>query len=111
MNDESNLTSISSTHLDSIPKEAFENYKSWVVNDKLSPSAALHKFMDENQCPNPDSSITIRLIEFTYPEIDISRNNFTFKIHDSGYPNTKSELNDKSFDELVEEMRFLPPGW
>jgi len=92
-------------------KESFEKYKDWVVKDKLSPSAALRKFMEENQCPNPGSSITIRLIEFTYPEIDISRNNFTFKIHDSGYPYSEDELNDKSFNCLVEEMRSLPPGW
>jgi len=111
MKDKSNLVSISNTHLDSISIESFEKYKDWVINDKLSPSAALHKFMDESQCPNPDSSITIRLVEFTYPEIDISRNNFTFKIHDSGYPFTKKELGDNDFDALVEEMRTLPPGW
>jgi len=111
MKDKSNPVSISNTHLESIPVESFEKYKDWVVIDKLSPSVALHKFMDENQCPNPDSSITIRLIEFAYPEIDISRNNFTFKIQDSGYPYTKKELNDDSFDELVEEMRTLPSGW
>ncbi len=110
MNDESNLISISNTHLDNIPKESFDNYKEWVIKDKLAPSSALHKFMNENQCPNPDSSITIRLIEYTYPEIDISRNNFTFKIHDSGYPYSDQELNDKQFDELIEEMRTLPPG-
>jgi len=110
MNDKSNLVSISSTHLDSISKESFDDYKEWIINDELSPSAALNKFINKNQCPNPDSSITIRLIEYTYPEIDISRNNFTFKIHDSGYPYTKQELTDKQFDELVEEMRTLPPG-
>jgi len=110
MKNKSSPISLSSSHIDSIPKESFEKYKSWVNTDKLSPSAALHKFMTEYQCPNPDSSIIIRLIEFTFPEVDISRNNFTFKIHDSGYPTIEKGLDDNGFDELVEEMRTLPPG-
>jgi len=108
MPNKSSPISISSSHIDSIPKKSFGKYKVWVVNDKLSPSAALHKFMTENQCPNPDSSIIIRLIEFTLPEVDISRNSFTFKIHDSGYPTIEEELSDNGFDALVEEMRTLP---
>lgn len=104
-----NLIVISNTSIEKIPEEVFSEYKNWVLKDGLAPSVALNKFMNEYQCPNPDSSIVIHLIEFTYPEVDISRNNFTYKIHDSGYPHVQKELNDSGFDKLVEEMRTLPP--
>ncbi len=111
MIDKTNDISIANTTLDMIPKKAFEEYQSWVHLDHLSPSAALDKFMEKHQCLNPDSAIVIHLIKYAYPEIDTSRNNFTFKIHDSGYPYVQENLNDKGFDELVEEMRSLSDGW
>ena len=110
MTDKPDLISISTTPISKVPKESFEEYKHWVLSDGLKPSAALREFMDAYNCPNPDSSITIRLVEFTYPEIDISRNSFTFKIHDSGYPYIQGQLSDNDFDELIEAMLSLPLG-
>lgn len=107
----SNVTVIASTPISKVPKESFEEYKRWVLDEGLSPSAALHKYMDKYNCPNPNASITIRLIEFTYPQIDISRNNFTFKIQDSGYPFVQEQMKDADFDNLIQEMLTLPSGW
>ena len=109
MND--NITSIASTTLADLPEDILDIYKSWILNRNLSPSSALNMLMSEYRCPNPDSSVIIRLIEYTYPEIDISRNNFTFKISDSEYPYIKNNMSDMDFDELVREMRSLEPGW
>ncbi|MBI3562622.1 MAG: hypothetical protein HY080_12995 [Gammaproteobacteria bacterium] len=110
MTHDSNLICISTTPINKIPKESFDDFKHWVLADGLKPSVALRKLMEKYSCPNPDSSITIRLVEFAYPEIDISRNSFTFKIHGSGYPYIQEDINDDDFDKLIEEMRLLPPG-
>ncbi|MFK5948227.1 MAG: hypothetical protein QM500_05615 [Methylococcales bacterium] len=96
--------------LGKLPRKAYDDFKNFVLKDKLKPSTALYKIMEKHEIHRLDSSNIFHLIELTYPEIDISRNNFTFKIHDSGYSYTVQELNDKQFDELVEEMRTLPPG-
>jgi len=109
MPDNADIVILSTTPVANIPKESFEDFKRWVLVEGLKPSAALHKFMEKYNCPNPDSSITIRFIEYVYPEIDISRNSFTFRIHDSGYPYVQKIMNDDDFDGLVEEMRNLPP--
>lgn len=109
MSDKADIVVLSTTPLSSIPSEAFEDFRRWVLTDGLTPSAALRKFMEKYACPNPDSLILIRFVEFTYPEIDISRNSFTFKIHDSGYPHVQKIINDVEFNKLVEEMRTLPP--
>lgn len=109
MPDNADILVLTPTPLSNVAQEAFDDFRRWVLTDGLKPSAALHKFMDKYACSNPDSLMPIRFVEFTYPDIDISRNSFTFKVHDSGYPRVKKEMNDGDFDKLVEEMRTLPP--
>jgi len=112
MTDKPNLTLIHTTPLTDLPKESLEDFKGWVLIDGLAPSAALRKMMEKYDCPKPDSSVPIRMIELTFPEIDISRGNFTFKITDSGYPNGNLEqFSDADFDAAVEELRNMEPGW
>ena len=112
MSDEPNLVSFTTTPLTSIPQESLGDFKKWVQDDGLKPSAALRKIMDKYDCPNLDSSVLFGLIEYTFPQIDISRCAFTFKINDSGYPNSNPErYSDKDFDEAIDELKSLPPGW
>ena len=112
MADKPDLTLINTTPLSDLPAQSLEDFKAWVLNDGLQPSAALRKLMNKYNCQNPDSSLPIRLVELTYPEIDISRCNFTFKITDSGYPNSDPKhYSDSDFDDAVEELRTIEPGW
>lgn len=109
MSETPDLTLIDMTPLDSLEIESFDVFKNLILIDKLKPSVALRKVMDEYNCSEIHGMTVIRLIEFTYPELDITQNNFTFKIHDSGYPRVQVELDDEGFDKLVEETRILPP--
>lgn len=112
MADKPDLTLINTTPLSDLPDQSLEDFKAWVLNDGLQPSAALRKLMNKYDCQNPDSSLPIRLVELTYQDIDISRGNFTFKITDSGYPNSDPEqYSDSDFDKAVEELRTIEPGW
>lgn len=112
MPDKPDLTLINTTPLSDLPGESLEDFKTWVLNDGLPPSVALRMMMDKYNCPTPDATVAIRLIELTYPDIDISRCNFTFKITDSGYPNSDSnQFSDSDFDFAVEELRTIEPGW
>lgn len=109
MSDKPDLTLIDMSPLDSMKKESFDVFKNMILIDKLKPSVALRKIMDEHNCPDLHGMTVIHLIEFTYPELDISQNNFTYKINDSGYPRVQVDLDDEAFDKLVEETRILPP--
>jgi len=109
MRDKPHLILIDMEPLDKLPRESYDAFKELILGHCLKPSIALHKIMEKYKCDRIDTSSIIHLVEHAYPEIDISRNSFTFKINDSGYPNTKMELNNDGFDELVEEMRTLPP--
>ena len=92
--------------------ESLDDFRKWVLSDGLTPSAALRKLMNVYNCPKADSSLPIRLVKLTYPDVDISKCHFTFRITDSGYPNSNpSEFSDSDFDALVEELRNAESGW
>lgn len=112
MVDKPDLTAFTTSPITELPIESAQDFKHWVLVDGLKPSAALRKLMDKYNCPNPDPSVVIQLVELTYPNVDVSRQNFTFKIVDSRYPNSDSaQFNDEDFDRAVEELISLPPGW
>jgi hypothetical protein len=68
--------------------------------------------MEEYNRPTLDSSVPIQLIELTYPNIDLARQGFRFRIVDSAYPNSDpNQFSDKDFDEGIDELLEIPPGW
>ncbi|SIT20107.1 hypothetical protein SAMN05421686_1184 [Thalassolituus maritimus] len=112
MTKDHDLTLINTTPPSNLPATSLEDFRKWVLSDGLTPSAALRKLMDVYDCPKPDSSLPIRLVELAYPDVDISKCHFTFRITDSGYPNSNpSEFSDSDFDALVEELRNAELGW
>ena len=96
--------------VDQLPPSSAEDFKKWVLNEGMNPSKALRRLMEKYDTPHIDSSIPIKLVELTYPDLDISRGNFTFKIVDSAYPNGDPEqFGDNEFDTAIEELMSLPP--
>lgn len=103
MTNKPNLTLVNTILISQLPDGAVNDFK---------PSVALRKMMGKYNCYEPDSNIAIQLAQLIYPDIDISRRSFTFKIVDSGYPNSNPEqYNDADYDNSIEELRTLPPGW
>jgi hypothetical protein len=83
-----------------IPREAADDFKRWVLEDKLKPSVALRRLMDEYKCPILDFTAPIKLIQLTYPDIDFDRGGFRFRIVDSAYPNSDpKQFSDDDFDD------------
>ena len=96
--------------VDQLPQSSVEDFKRWVIDDGMKPSLALRKLMKKYNAEHLDSSIPIKLVELTYPDIDVSRGNFTFKIVDSAYPNSNpAQYGDNDFDTSIEELLSLPP--
>ncbi|MBI3562620.1 MAG: hypothetical protein HY080_12985 [Gammaproteobacteria bacterium] len=105
-----NLVLITTLPITKVPRESFDEYKRWVLVDGLKPSIALRKFMDTYNCPKPDTSIPITLVEYTFPDIDIARLGFRFRINDSAYPNSDpKQFSDEDFDKGIEELLALSP--
>lgn len=112
MTDKPPLTSITTTPINELPKESLVAFKQWVLDEGMKPSKALRKVMEEFDCPTLDPSVPIQLIELTYPNIDLARKGFRFRIIDSAYPHSDSnEFSDEDFDEGVAELLKLPSGW
>lgn len=110
--DRPDLFVFTTTPITEIPKESYDEFKNWVLNDGLKPSVALRKLMDKYNCQKLDVSIPIHLVEQTYPDIDIARRGFRFRIVDSAYPNSDpNQFSDQDFDKGIEELCSLPPGW
>jgi len=66
--------------------------------------------MEKYQCPKVDASIPITLIELTYPDLDIARQGFRFRLVDSAYPNSDiNQFSDEDFDEGLDALLSLPP--
>ena len=94
-----------------LPMESARDFKRWVLIDGLKPSVALRKMMDKYQCPKMDVSVPIKLVELTYPDIDITLHGFRFRMVDSAYPNSDpTQFSDEDFDKGIEELLSLPPG-
>jgi hypothetical protein len=112
MADNPDLTLINTTPLSDLPDQSLEDFKAWVLNEGLQPSVALRKLIYKYNVQNPGSSLPIRLVELTYPDIDISKCDFNFKVTDSGYPNSDlDQYSDSDFDEAVKELRKIELGW
>jgi len=111
MAEKPDLFLINTTPVTNLPKESAEDFKRWVLVDKLKPSVALRKMMGKYNCPEPDVTIPIKLVELTYPHIDITAKGFRFRIVDSGYPNSDpKQFSDEDFDKGIEEILALPNG-
>ena len=91
------------------PDEVLEKYAVDIKNGD-TPSNALKKFINKNNCAELDSSIIFELIKRAYPGIDLSH--LTGQIHDSGYPfGDPNDMNDERFDELVIDAWESPAEW
>lgn len=62
-----------------LPEVSLEEFKVWVLDGSISPSVALRRLMEKYSCLHPDTSLPIQLIALVYPDVDISRCNFTFR--------------------------------
>ena len=94
-----------------LPMEFADNFKRWVLMDKLKPSVALRKLMEKYNCSEMDVAVPIKLLELTYPDINVTCNGFRFKIVDSAYPNSDpKQFSDEDFDQGIEELLSLPPA-
>ncbi len=112
MTDRPNLTLITTTPITQLPEESAHDFKRWVLEDGLKPSVALRKLMEKYNCPTPDTSVPIQLLELTYPNMDTARRGFRFKVVDSAYPTSDpAQFSDQDFDAGVEELLALAPGW
>ncbi len=95
----------------SISKESFDDFKRWVRVDGIKPSVSLRQVMKKYDCPTPGPSLAISMVEFAYPEIDITSKGFRFRINDSAYPNSDpNQFSDEDFDKGIEEILALPNG-
>ena len=110
MSDKPDLVLIKTEPIDKLPMESLDDFKQWILDDKLKPSAALHQFMKKYNCPNIHDMTVIELLRLTYPDIDLGDNGLRFKIIDSGYPNSDPEyFSDCDFDDGIEELLSSPP--
>ncbi len=106
------LALITTTPITVLPPESLEDFKTWVIEEGVKPSVSLRKLMKKYNCPKPDPSIPMRLLELTYPDVDFARNGFRFKVIDSAYPDSDvSQFSDEDFDSGVYELLTLPLGW
>jgi len=110
MADKPDLTLIDTTPFNTLPRDSFDHYKKWVLEEELSPSVAIHKFMEKYNCPDLHVMTVVHMLEHTYPDVDIGRRGFRFRIVDSAYPNSDpKQFSDKDFDKGIEELLSLPP--
>ncbi len=107
------LTVIHSQPIMEMPIESLNDFKHWVLEEGMLPSNALRKMMDKYECPNPDVSILIQLVERTYPDINIAAQGFRFYMTDSGYPNSDpNQFSDEDFDTGIKSLLEHPTkGW
>jgi hypothetical protein len=95
----------------SIPRESFDEFKHLVRVAGMKPSIALRQIMKKYNCSQPGASLAISMVEVAYPEIDITRRGFRFRINDSDYPNSDpKQFSDDDFDKGIEEILALPNG-
>jgi len=105
MSDKPELTLYKTKPIDVLPKESFDNFKQWILQNGLKPSVAIHQFMEAYDCPDIHVTTFIELLEFTYPDIDLGSRGLRFKILDSAYPNSDpSQFSDNDLDESIKEL-------
>jgi hypothetical protein len=110
MSDKPILTVIHNEPIQTMPDGSLDQFVSWINRDELNPSAAVRKLVQQYNLKKLDSSVIVRYIEMTFPDIDLST--FTFQIHDSGYPfGDLADLSDEQFDSKIKQLRENPPEW
>ena len=109
MPDKPNLTLINMKPLDNLPKEGYDDFRQLILHDGLKPSKALHEIMENYQCDEIHVTSIVRLVEHTYPDLDITRQDFRFRVVDSAYPKNQEQFSDKDFDDGIAELLALPP--
>ncbi len=106
------LTLINTAPMTKLPQESASDFKRWVLEDGMKPSAALRLLMEKYQCNKLDPYVPIELLQITYPELDTARRGFGFRIIDSAYPaSDTAQFSDNDFDDGIAELLSLPPGW
>ena len=111
MTDKPDLTLIKTTPKNVLPKESFDSFKQWIMHDGLKPSAAIRKFMKAYDCSGLHVTTVVHLLEHAYPDLDLGRRGFRFRIVDSAYPNSDpKQFSDDDFDQGIEELLSLPPA-
>lgn len=110
MTDKVELSLIHTAPIINLPIASAEYFRRLVLEDGCRPSVALRKMMREYDISFIDSSVPIQLLEITYPEIDLARQGFRFRVIDSAYPNGDvSQFGDAEFDSGVADLLLLPP--
>ncbi len=100
MSEKPHLTLFTTTPTDSLPRESFDKFNQWVLQDGVKPSVALHQFMEQYDCPDIDVRTIKGLLELTYPDLDIDRGGFRFQFMDANYPHCPSRFfSDNDFDD------------
>lgn len=105
MSDKPDLTLIKTEPIDKLPMESLDDFKQWVLVERLKPSVALRRFMDKYNCPHIHDTTVISLLTLTYPDIDIADGGLRFNVVDSGYPNSNpDDFSDEDLDKGIEQL-------
>ena len=109
MSDKPDLTLIKTTPINKLPKQSFDDFKRWIMQDGLKSSVAIRQFMETFSCPDLHVTTVVHLLEYAYPNLDLGRRGFRFRIVDSAYPNSDpKQFSDDDFDQGIEELLSLP---
>ena len=107
---------INTEGLKALPLETHKDFKSWIESGE-TPSAALNKFIAKYKLDSEyrdvfSPVIILRLLELTYPDIQLELEAFRSRLVDSGYPFVSDEdMNDELFDEIIKRIKDAPPSW
>jgi len=104
-----NLFPINTTPVDSVPVEAYDEFKQMVLQGGLKPSEAIRTIIKKYDCSDMHDTTVIHFLRRTYPDVDLGRRGFRFKIIDSAYPQNPGQFSDDDFDKGIEELLSLPP--
>jgi len=110
MTNKPDLTLIDMNPLDALPREAYDDFKKLVLENRLQPSKALYSIMGKYKCNEVHVLSIVHLVEHTYPELDITRQGFRSSIVDSAYPKNQNQFSDQAFDNAIKELLSLPPA-
>jgi len=109
MPDKPNLTFINTTPRDALPMKSLDDFKQWILHDNVKPSLAVSKLMGKYNCLDIHVTTVVELLNLAYPDIDIDRGGFRFRIIDSAYPNSDpKQFSDNDFDDGLTYLRSHP---
>jgi hypothetical protein len=103
------LYTIASSLIEKYPEQSIEQFVS-DVQQGLTPSNALHRFIRSNSCTSLEPSVIIDLLKKAYLGINIL--DVSGVIIDSGYPfGDSKDMDDSEFDRIVTQAYENPSEW